>query len=785
MRFLRVIFLLVCLATQAAAVPHADAPKLLRIGYFEPGEYDYNSLMREAIHHELDKLAPSDLTIIFVPSGFRSAAWHRDSSRIMARELVANKNLDLILAAGPWSVQDLLAAGCTIPIVGFNQLEPDAGGLLSSDGRPIAPNLTVEVSSGRLESDLSVIRSLIHVKRLGVLAFEDPDAKNHLVDSLRTLAGHYNIEVVTASGFNAWGTYAFFKSYTELDRKIDALYISPLWGLDQSAANDFLAMVSRDHIPLFVGSDRTLVSRGAFASAIGNTPMESARFNAEKILRIAAGAKPVDLPVSIFGAVALSVNEAAMKECRIELPDNALADAYVIPAPVDPTTPHFTLADAVARALEQNPGYLAQYQALDSASAAATRVLSTLLPRVNAYASATHADANSVHNNFDEIKPDAYSSGVTLDATLFSLSAIRSVQLNARRVDAARTGVDNAAVEIASGVTTAYLNYLKANELAAVATLKRSIIDELLGVARSQLPFGNGDTLETLKWEQERVRAAMEFADADNNIRVARVLLNVLLNRSGDDPLTLDPGSYSNEALLADWSRLNRLMPTAGRTSTVQDFLTREAIANNPRVRSVDVEIESQKLRLDRNWARYFPTLGIHAGYNLIDSLADRSPEFAPKHHTWSLGASLNLPLFEGGQRVRERQRLRAELNALEYRRDDVRLQAMGQVQAAIYQLKSAGNAAEMATQLYEVSSNTLNRARDGYDIGTQTFTEAVTALDKHISARESEIASRYGYFGYQMALLKIVGWSPTALATTPGALLYGKLAAEYGTPEK
>lgn len=309
MRIFLAVLSLLMTAIDVVGAQQSPTTKVFQIGYFEPGEYVLNSVMGEAVRHELEKLAPPNLRVVFPPNGFRSAAWHRDSSREMARQLATSKDLDLIVAVGPWTVQDLLAAGCAKPIVAFNQLEPDAGGLLGPDGRPIAANLTVQTCTGSLERDMAALRNLVHLKRLGVLAFTDKDANNRLIDSLKILARKYNIEVVTAAGYNNSGTYAYFKSYQQLDRNIDALYIPSLWGLDQSAADEFLLMASRDRIPLFVGSDRSLVGRGAFASADGTTPTEAARFAAGKIIRILQGAKPAELPVSLFGAVTISVNE--------------------------------------------------------------------------------------------------------------------------------------------------------------------------------------------------------------------------------------------------------------------------------------------------------------------------------------------------------------------------------------------------------------------------------------------------------------------------------------------
>ncbi|HVP07471.1 MAG TPA: ABC transporter substrate binding protein [Candidatus Acidoferrum sp.] len=765
------------------AIDAQGAPRKFVIGFFEPGGNVQDASLRGAVRDEMEKLAPADMTLLFSPDAFRSAAWNRDTCRLMAKQLATMPGVDLILAVGPWVVGDLLAAGCTKPIVAIDQAEPGADDLAGKDGRPVASNVTFQRTTGKIEADLAALRRLIKFKRLGVLSFSSENEPNRLVDSITALGKLANIEVFTATGYNKYHTYAFFKAFQALEKKIDALYVGQLWGLDDPETYEFLLSVARAKIPVFAASDRSLVARGAFASATGSSFLAAARFSAWKALKILGGAKPVDLPVELPEAAVLTINEGVARECQVSVPDELLAEANVVEAPIDATVDHFSLPDAVARALDQNPGYLAKYEALNAAAAAAASTGSVYLPRISAYGQAAHVDNNSVYNHFGEIQNDSYAAGLQADLDLFSLSAIRTVQLNAMKKDVTRLDAETAALDLAFGVTTAYMNYLKAAELLTVAVGKRYIIDEFAGVTSSRMACGEGDTLESSFWRQERLKATSDLVMTRANLKVARVLLNVLLNRPGNEPLTVDSVRFSDVGLLDDYGRLRPFLEGPNAVARIQDFFTREAVRQNPEVRRVDTAITMQKLRLSLNSAQWYPSLGVHAGFSLIDSLADRAPTFAEKHHTWELSANVRVPLFDGGVRTRERRTLNAEMNGLEYQRDASRLEAMGRIQQAVYESQAGGRAAELAIGAGRLASQNLAEAANRYDEGSYKYSDIAAILDRSTTLQHLAIVSRFDYFLSQARLVHDIGWAPQPENGTPGDQLYQKLAKQYGQP--
>ncbi len=350
-RVMAVLALLICAGSGAAA-------RTVTIGVFQAGEHIWQSGLRSAFAQSLERLVPDSIQIQFSPDGFRTAEWNRDSSRIMAEQLVKVTKLDMIVALGPWTVEDLLAAGCRKPIISMYRVDPRLEGLADTAGVPTSPNVTVQIPVGKIERDLTMLTQLWPVKRLGYLYFptgnEAPKIKS-LIDSIGKRLG---FEVVTAEGFNNYGTFAFFKAYNSLDHNIDALYLMPSWGLDGQRLRDFVEQTLGDHIPVFTYEGRMAIERGALASDAGNTLNADAWFSAWKAAQIIMGKKPADLPTMVPSDGGLILNEGAAYLLKKEFPEEILAQSDILWSLSLPGWQQFKLNEAIQRACARIPDIL-------------------------------------------------------------------------------------------------------------------------------------------------------------------------------------------------------------------------------------------------------------------------------------------------------------------------------------------------------------------------------------------------------------------------------------------
>jgi ABC-type uncharacterized transport system substrate-binding protein len=253
-----------------------------QIGFFEGGAYPAHNDLRQQVYEQLPVLAPSGVTVVFAPHGFKSAGWIRDTSRQMAAELTADTTIDLVFALGPWTVEDLLEAGFDRPIVAMFRWDPVAEGIADSTGRPVAENLTVRVRPGKIRSDLSLFAQLLDIKKLGVVYFPSNDESEQVIAEVRSVGERLGFEVVSAEGYDRNGTFAVFNAYNELPRSIDALYVPPLWGSGPNKVRQYYRQAFLQRKPTLASEGEFHVSRGAAVAASGESARAAARFHVWK-----------------------------------------------------------------------------------------------------------------------------------------------------------------------------------------------------------------------------------------------------------------------------------------------------------------------------------------------------------------------------------------------------------------------------------------------------------------------------------------------------------------------
>ncbi|MDH4035668.1 MAG: hypothetical protein OEV80_17895, partial [candidate division Zixibacteria bacterium] len=359
---------LVWTMTLIFGVAQAQQKRRINLGFFEGGRCLAHDILRDEFSHQLEQMAPADIQVVPVPQGYMSAGWKRDSCRILAHDLVRLESVDILVAMGPWVVEDLLTAGYSKPILALHRVDPYAEGLLDARGRPIVENLTVQLRPTQIARDIDALTGLIQVQRLGVLYFPSGDERETIMSQLTALGHKYRFEVLSAEGVDAGGAFAFFKSYLELSRKVDAVYIFPMWAMDGVKIREFFNMTKRDKVPTFVWEGAYLVQRGALASNSGYSVIPEARFAATKLLQIIDGATPADLPVTFDVPSGLTINESTADLTGVDIPATLRREAQLVRAEPTEESRYFTIVEALQRALDASPSHLAQQDALAAAT---------------------------------------------------------------------------------------------------------------------------------------------------------------------------------------------------------------------------------------------------------------------------------------------------------------------------------------------------------------------------------------------------------------------------------
>jgi cobalt-zinc-cadmium efflux system outer membrane protein len=261
-------------------------------------------------------------------------------------------------------------------------------------------------------------------------------------------------------------------------------------------------------------------------------------------------------------------------------------------------------------------------------------------------------------------------------------------------------------LDLVRDVSRAYFDLAQSEQSVTLFTEVVDIVRRTRDSVKKQVDVGEIPAQDLIKAETELARAESDVTRARAQVETNRVLLNTLIGRSAEapltaaEPLTFAPVSADQAALVAQ------------ATSQRPEFALAEA----------RVAAARENVRLQR--ADYRPDLGV----SLLQNTNVKSEDFLRPRST-GVGLGLIFPLFDTG-RIRGRVRqAESQVREQENLRAQARLDVSRDVGDAYAQVK----ATETLVTRYErdvlpQSQELLNKAQFGYERGGTTLLEYLEA---------------------------------------------------------
>ena len=766
------------LAVVASVCGKADTPiRTVGVGFFEGGPYPAHSEFRNQFRDQLQAMTPLGVEIAYFPDAYKSADWNRETSRRMARELAADTAIDLVVALGPWTVEDLLAAGFDRPIIAALRFDPFAEGLVDSAGRSVSSNVTVRLRPRKVEADLAYLAELLKPDTVAVLYFPSGIDSGVAIDRMRPLGRRLGFDIVTAEGFDPEGAFAFFKAYRQLNRKgVDALYLPPLWGLDADKIRQFYAIAEGDGIAALSSEGSYHVARGALAGGSVESPLVEAHYQAWKAARIVEGRVPADLPNVLADNGGLNVNGEVARQLGISVITDRRYDLVLLEGPAADSVERLTVIDAVSVALSQNQGYLAMQEALTVAEQSASKARASYLPQLELDARAAYLDDNTV-NNDSRYDNQRYRAGLNLNQELFSLSVLRDIRSASLERDQSGNALRQAALDLELAVTTAFLDLVRIEQIKTVEQANLRQTQECYQIASLRHELGETEPDNVWRCEQEWLDALQATRRTEYEHRVASTLLNTLLGRPGDYPFVADWQHFTDGRFLAEESILARVGQTPELRERIVSTLVGLADSTSPEVNESELSAELQESRLSRVNADFFPRVGFFATLGVTDELAER-PGFEEANPAWSMGARLTLPLFSGGRTIKERLQMQAELERRLFLKDETNLRVSSKVRSLLEKVCNRAEEFPMSARAAELADKCVPDVLAQYATGSRTLLELLDAVRNDRLASHDAIATQIEYFTSVAELMRAVGLSAYESGRTADEELMSRLSA-------
>ena len=178
----------------------------------------------------------------------------------------------------------------------------------------------------------------------------------------------------------------------------------------------------------------------------------------------------------------------------------------------------------------------------------------------------------------------------------------------------------------------------------------------------------------------------------------------------------------------------------------------KQALQTNPNLLAQKDNVETAEHNISAARAGHLPTITAGVSYSKTTGWFQRPLTFPNRPHSITMGLTLNVPLFEGGG---TQSRVRQSIYQRDAATDSMELQRRQVIQNTLNYYRSviAGiSQVQSGKASVESGQKALEATRAGFEVGTQTFTEVLLAIQ---TLTQSE--SNYSQTRHQFVLNKLL----------------------------
>ncbi len=407
-----------------------------------------------------------------------------------------------------------------------------------------------------------------------------------------------------------------------------------------------------------------------------------------------------------------------------------------------------SLRDAIQAAIDNNVNVRLLKERIAAAQAHANTSLGALLPNVGGYLNGRNQTVNlaafglpadrlaalgltrSVTEPFE-----VYDARATLVQNIFSLSLIQ-------RWRAAKSGVDVADLEaevtkrdVMATVGLMYIEALRADEAVKAREADNELSRQLLKLARDRKAAGVATGLDVTRQEVQLENNTQRLLVSQNEQESARLNLIRALGIAFDIRLVL-----TDELKFVP---IETQAPEQALLTAREQRLELRAQENRQRLASLSLSsVTSERI----------PSLSLNGDYGWIGL----KPEDALS--TRSIGLTLSVPIFDGGQRESRISETRSRVRQESIRMKDVSDQVTLEVRNALLTLQSSTQQVGVAARGMELALKELTFAKDRFAAGLTTNIEVTNAQTSVARARDNQIEALFRFNASRINLARAKG---------------------------
>lgn len=407
-----------------------------------------------------------------------------------------------------------------------------------------------------------------------------------------------------------------------------------------------------------------------------------------------------------------------------------------------------TLHGAIERGLKTNLGVVSRETGNQVARAERIRALSSLLPRVTGSAGITEEQVNLKTFGFSFpaipgfpgiptiVGPFHYvDAHATASMSLFDYTARKNWRAAQANEEAVHLTYQDGRDLVVQAVANAYLLIIadgsRVDSIHAQVKTAQALYDR----AVDQKNAGTSPAIDVLRAQVELKRQQQRQLAEENQLAKDKLSLGRVIG--------LPNGQDFNLAEQTPFQPLEKMTPEDA-----------EGVAYKQRAdyRSAQRQVYAAEQALKGARGEWLPTAGVNATYGANGLTPTDS------HGVFTVAASLNFNIFDGGRIKADVEQARASLKEKQDALADLSGKINFQIRSALLDIQSAGDQVQVAQSNVDLAAQTLDQARDRFAAGVADTIEVVQAQESVAAANDDLIAALYVHNSAKVSLARSLG---------------------------
>jgi outer membrane protein TolC len=747
------VFILGLLAVPAQT---QDSP-IVTVGVLIDGESERIMTLLDLLRTEIDALTKNEFELRVPEEKIVIADWTRVGVEIGMGRLLGDREVDLVLAIGAISAD--VAAGRGVipkPLITPLAIDADVQGFPfdPATGGSGVPNFTYANILAPTNRDIRTFLEIHPFSKLAVivqpaLAEAMPTLPESVLAQLEELS--VEVKLVPARATPE-------ETVAAIPKEAEAVYVLPLMRFNEDDIEILAEELKNRGLPSFSMFGVLEVERGLLAGLrTRDFWPRLARRMALNVQRVLLGEDPGDIPVSFAENPRLVINMRTARSVGVFPTWLAMSGADLLHEEETEGSETMRLTDAVDMAESANLDLVAFDRQVAAGLQFVEEAKGRVRPQVLASASGVVIDEDRAASSFGSRAERSFAASLGLDQIIYSEPVFANITIQKRLQDNLEVQREILRLDVVQEAATAFLIVLRAQGLYEIQKENLRVSRRNLELAQIRQRIGTAGISEVYRWQSAIATSEQATVISRENLNVAKVNLNRVLNRSQNTKFVPENVNHLSPIFMSGDLRTWRYIYSPRGYEIFIEFMVELGLRNSVELEALDAAIAAARRAasaarrqlyipdffLSAEIRRYLSRSGAGSGEIEIPLPI----EFPRVDDTdWSVGLFGALPLYAGGSNRAVQRRTREELFQLQVEREAVSDRVEQRIRSALLLGGASFYSIELAQAAADAALRSLDLVTESYVSGAVTIVELLDAQAAALRASENASNAVYDF---------------------------------------